>query len=44
MFTIKNKMRIMEQLNIFISLIVSCNIKIKLNIILKKYLKLNLKI
>ena len=32
MFTIKNKMRIMEQLNIFISLIVSCNIKIKFNI------------
>ena len=36
-FIIGNKMNIMEKLNLFISLIVSCNIKINLRSIFKKY-------
>ena len=36
-FIIGNKMNIMEKLNLFISLIVSCNIKINLRSIFRKY-------
>ena len=36
-FIIGNKMNIMEKLNLFISLVVSCNIKINLRSIFKKY-------
>ena len=36
-FIIGNKMNIMEKLNLFISLVVSCNIKINLRTIFKKY-------